>query len=169
MDTEGLKKYPIIIRNMEALSNYEIQDISTKKKLDITCLAQEELTKIKGLPTKNYIVLLNDNSNDGHWTCFTIRNNKAYYFDSFACPPSNQILKFLKKNNLKCVVNRNDIQQIDDTSCGWYCIIFIHYMKNSKKYPDKTMIDFGHLFFNNTNKNVEVLKKYIDENKLSLE
>ena len=60
------------------------------------------------------------NVNDGrkggtHWTCFIVKENKSYYFDSFGGAPD----KFLLKQRPKPIVYHNyGIQDINSNICG---------------------------------------------------
>lgn len=146
---------------MEALTNNDLEDISQKYQLNLTISSQQDLAKLKTLPTNNFIVLIDEGDGSGHWIAFIIKSKVAYYFDSFACRPSNYILNYLKRMKIKkIIVSSNDIQQIDDTSCGWYCLTFLKYMMN-KPNLDKALYDYTHLFYNDTNKNLLTLQKLI--------
>ena len=64
-----------------------------------------------------------DNGSEGgtHWTCFIIKENESYYFDSFGGGPDifllNQLPKPLFYHNYK-------IQDINLKICGLYCLYF---------------------------------------------
>ena len=56
-----------------------------------------------------------------HWTCFIVKNNKLYYFDSFGVQPDKFLLKQLRKPR----INHNyKIQDINSKLCGSYCLYF---------------------------------------------
>lgn len=148
---------------MEALSNSDLEEISQKYNLHLTILSQRDLARLMKIPTENMIILIEDGSGDGHWVSMHFKNKIAYYFDSFACSPSRYILNYLKRMKIrKIVISKNDIQAIQDTSCGWYCLVFLRYMQN-KKNLEKALSDYTHLFFNDTNKNLSVLQKLISD------
>ena len=58
-----------------------------------------------------------------HWTCFIVKNNKSYYFDSFGVQPDkfllNQLTKTITYHNYK-------IQDINSKLCGSYCLYFFY-------------------------------------------
>ena len=39
----------------------------------------------------------NGSQNGTHWTCFVVKDNKSYYFDSFGCQPDKFSLNHLPK------------------------------------------------------------------------
>ncbi len=59
-------------------------------------------------------------------------------------------------------LNRRD-QNIDATSCGWWCIAYLYYMTNCKGSMLDRMKKFE-IFFNKDTKQYEIdLKKYIEK------
>ena len=65
-----------------------------------------------------------DNVSQGgtHWTCFYLKSNKSYYFDSFGGAPD----KFLLNQLPKPVIYHNyKIQNINSKICGSYCFVFL--------------------------------------------
>lgn len=101
-----------------------------------------------------YIVNLDNHNGPGtHWTAFIKNNNIIYYFDSFGLPPPINILKI---NNKMIYYNIYNIQDIEEKSCGYYCLFFIYYMnKNNNDY--KKMLD---LFVNNPLDNKTILNNF---------
>ena len=58
-----------------------------------------------------------------HWTCFHIKTNKSFYFDSFAGAPD----KFLFSQSPKPRIYLNcKIQHIKSRLCGGYCLYFFY-------------------------------------------
>ena len=56
------------------------------------------------------------------WTCFIVKDNKSYYFDSFGVQPD----KFFLKQLPKPIINHNyKIQDINSNLCGSYCLYFL--------------------------------------------
>jgi hypothetical protein len=101
-----------------------------------------------------YIVNLDNHNGPGtHWTAFIKKDNIIYYFDSFGLPPPINILKI---NNKMIYYNIYNIQDIEEKSCGYYCLFFIYYMnKYNNNY--KKMLD---LFVNNTLDNKTILNNF---------
>jgi predicted class III extradiol MEMO1 family dioxygenase len=69
------------------------------------------------------------------------KDKNNYYFDSYGVEPPEDVIKWMKKDNKKIVYNTTEIQHIDSTSCGYYCIMFIIWMLRGGDY-----IDFIHKF-----------------------
>ena len=76
-------------------------------KIEIDSIAKTLDIKIDGVfmkneliferQNRNYIINLDDSGNDGtHWTALIVENNQ-FYFDSYGCPPPEQIISFCKK------------------------------------------------------------------------
>ena len=58
-----------------------------------------------------------------HWTCFVIKGNKAYYFDSFGGQPD----KFLPNQLPKPIIYHNyKIQDINSKLIGPYSLYFFY-------------------------------------------
>ena len=70
---------------------------------------------------KAFINIDNGSMGGSHWTCFYVKNNKSYYFDSLGGHPDkfplNQIPKPILYHNYK-------IQDINSKLCGSYCLYF---------------------------------------------
>ena len=66
-----------------------------------------------------------DNGSRGgtHWTCFIVKDNKSFYFDSFG----GQTNKFLLKQLPKPIIYHNcKIQDINSQLCGSNCLYFFY-------------------------------------------
>ena len=64
-----------------------------------------------------------DNGSQGgtHWTCFIVKDNKSYYFDSFGGQPD----KFLLNQLPKPIIYHNfKIYDFISKVCGSYCLYF---------------------------------------------
>ncbi len=84
---------------------------------------------------KMYVVNLGKTSNQDtsmgtHWVgVFNGRNNSIIYFDPFGAPPSESILKWLKKAKVPgqsyrkpVVYNTIQLQDIDSSTCGYFVV-----------------------------------------------
>ena len=79
---------------------------------------------------------------DMHWTSwFKCRNNK-YTFDSFGLPPDENLEKYLRSPIL---FSTFQIQQFNQSTCGQWCIWFLHRMneilRQNEKVDDKDYVD----------------------------
>jgi len=62
---------------------------------------------------------------DMHWTSWFKFGNKKYTFDSFGLPPDENLEKYLKSPIL---FSTFQIQQFNQSTCGQWCIWFLHRM-----------------------------------------
>ena len=83
-----------------------------------------------------YVINLNGQS---HWTCLMKDGNKYYCFDSFGFVPSQEVEDQIGEY----IYSDQDIQHINSTSCGWFCLVWMIYMQ---QYEDK---EFGFSCFLN--------------------
>jgi hypothetical protein len=118
----------------ELLSNIDIVELAKQLKINlIACCFTFELSKYK--PTNHCSFVINiGNLNIGgtHWTCLYIKNKSAIYYDSFGENMPQECIQFLKKNNIKYKESMVHTQEINDTSCGYYCLAFLKYMNNKE-------------------------------------
>ena len=75
---------------------------------------------------------IDDGSMGGsHWTCFYIKDNKSFYYDSFGGNPDkfllNQLPKMITYHNYK-------IQHINSKLCGSYCLYFLYLIERMNYY-----------------------------------
>ena len=102
---------------------------------------ESQLQKIYSYPlyyrdSKIYSVKGFVNTDDGsqggtHWTCFIVRDNKSYCFDSFGGQPykvlRNQLPKLIENHNYK-------IQDINSKLCGSFCLYFFYLFERMNYY-----------------------------------
>jgi hypothetical protein len=107
-------------------------------------------------PLKNgfYIINLQDSGGPGtHWTAlYKINDGFSLYWDSFGFPPPENIEDIVYKYEY----NKKQIQDIDSTSCGFYCVAFIKFMYN-KQDKLTAFNTFCNLFGTNTKDNEFIL------------
>ena len=72
---------------------------------------------IKFLSDKGFVNIDNGSQGGTHWTCFIVKGNKSYYFDSFGGAPD----KFLPNQLFNLIIYHNyEIQVINSNLCGPY-------------------------------------------------
>ena len=80
---------------------------------------------------KGFVNIDNGSQGGSHWTCFYVKDNKSFYFDSFGGQPDKFLLKQLpkpkKNHNLK-------IQDIKSKLCGSYCLYFLYLIEGMNYY-----------------------------------
>ena len=75
---------------------------------------------VKYIQVKDSLILITD-MGGSHWTCFYIKDNKSYYFDSFGGQPDKFLLNQLPK---PIIYHYFKIQHIISKLCGSYCLYF---------------------------------------------
>ena len=86
-------------------------------------------SKIK---TDKGFVNIDDGSQGGtHWTCFYIKDNKSYYFDSFGGTPDKFLLNQLPK---PIIYHDYKVQDINSKLCCPYCLYFFYLIERRNYY-----------------------------------
>ena len=52
-------------------------------------------------------------------------NKYNEFFDSFGIEPSNRVVNMLKSNGKDVAYNSHQIQNIEDVTCGLWCVYYI--------------------------------------------
>ena len=80
---------------------------------------------------KGFVNIDNGFQGGTHWTCFIVRDNKSYSFDSFGGTPD----KFLLNQLTKPIIYHNyKIQDINSKLCGSYCLYFFYLIERMNYY-----------------------------------
>jgi hypothetical protein len=88
-----------------------------------------------------YIINLGDFDRGGtHWTCLYIEKPNGFYYDSYAGAPEDKVIQWLEQNGIKNLIWNDyfQMQKLEETLCGIYCIIFLYHMTYNKK---KSLMD----------------------------
>lgn len=113
----------------------------------------------------SYIINMEDSDvgNGTHWVLLKIFPTKeVIYFDSFGLSVPPLIKDFVKG---KIATSTRQIQHIDATTCGYYCIACDDYMTYQKQHRPiyERFDDFLNIFKADTKKNDEVLLDYLHQ------
>ena len=147
----------------EETSNFDLEVLAKKYDLPLVGIySKDELPE--RVKIGSYIVNLQDSTdgNGTHWILAKIFDKKnALYFDSFGQPLPLEVLHFLRHYKPVPYSNRQ-IQNIDSSRCGLYCIACDRYMSTVKR---KKMLeqydDFLNMFTADTKKNDAILVDYL--------
>ena len=93
--------------------------------------------ELKARTSKNECFILNhdNSSNNGtYWTCLFVKNDVAFYFDSFGLDPPLDILDWCKGLERYCSTSR--IQKNDEVICGHYTIFMLHSLSKGDSFFD---------------------------------
>ena len=74
-----------------------------------------------------------DNGSQGgtHWTCFIVKDNKSFYFDSFGGQPDEFLVNQLRKPTIYHIYK---IQDINSKLCGSYCLYYLYLIERMNYY-----------------------------------
>jgi hypothetical protein len=86
---------------------------------------------------------------------------KCLYFDSYGVIYPKEVEEYVKKiNDSKIAYNTRQIQKLQTTECGYYCLSFLYNMQYKRK-TDNMIKDYEHYiskFSNDLTKDLEILK-----------
>lgn len=108
-----------------------------------------------------YIFNTRPHSHPGeHWTAmFVNRDGRGIFFDSFGEPPSiPEYLQRIRKNTTLYVYNKKQLQSLDSTVCGEFCVFFLHCM-----CIGLNLDQFIDLFTDDTAKNDKLVHEYVEK------
>ena len=92
---------------------------------------------------KGFVNIDNGSMGGSHWTCFIVKDNKSFYFDSFGGTPD----KFLLKQLPKPIIYRNyRIQDVNSKLCGSYCLYFFYLIEKMNYYDASLKMYFESIF-----------------------
>jgi hypothetical protein len=120
----------------------DLENLSNKYNLNIHFLKIEDFNKLNKIEDANYIVLIHNKNEDGHFVAFKKIKNNIFYFDSFGQPPFKRLNHYLTKKGM-FYYSYVQIQALNENNCGLFCIEFLKEINE------------------NTNGNIKkILKKY---------
>lgn len=111
------------------------------------------------LKTGCYIINLDDavNGQGGtHWTALIVQSGNDMYFDSFGVVSPQQI----EKLHGKYLYSNIDVQDINATSCGYWCLYWLKYMQKNQHIDSK--IAYGN-FLSQFKKNKDFNEKFLEK------
>ena len=117
------------------------KDFMTKYNLKKNTMNESELQRVYNYPIyprdskiyadRGFVNIDNGAQSGTHWTCFIVKDNKSYYFDSFGGQPD----KFLLNQLTKPIIYHNyKTQDINSNLCGSYCLYFFYLIERMNYY-----------------------------------
>ena len=89
---------------------------------------------------KGFVNIDNGQMGGIHWTCFIVKDNNSYYFDSFGVAPDKFLLQQLPK---PIIYHSFKIQEIDSKFCGSYCLYYFYLIERKNYYDTILKMYFG--------------------------
>ena len=114
MEKYNLKKDTVVESQLQKVYNYPIYPRDSKKYSD-----------------RGFVNIDDGRMGGSHWTCFIVKDNKSYYFDSFGGQPDKFLLKQLPK---PIIYHNYKIQDINSRLCGSYCLYFFYLIRRMNYY-----------------------------------
>ena len=94
-----------------------------------------------------------------HWVATFVENGKINYFDSFGLLPFQEIVDHAKKKNLTLVHQNDQIQDLNTTTCGYFCLYFLNEMNKGSSYFNLLQVFDVH----DTMKNERFIERYFEK------
>ena len=121
--------------------SFQFKHFMKKYKLKDDTMKESELQKVCNYPInprdskifsdKGFVNIDNGSQGGTHWTCFIIKDNIPFYFDSFGFQPDNFLLKHLPK---PIIYHNYKLQDINSKLCGSYCLYFFYLIERVNYY-----------------------------------
>ena len=90
-----------------------------------------------------------------HWVTTYVGDGVINYFDSFGMYPFQEMVNHAKKKNVTLLHQNQQIQHLNTTKCGYFCMYFRNEMHKGNDYFNLLQVfDFD------TNKNEKFIEKY---------
>ena len=139
------------------LSNYDLIDWCKYLNIPIKDVLSRDKTVQHNHRQALFIYNLEPSYLSGsHWVSTYVKDNVINYFDSFGLPPFQEIVNHARKKNLTLLHQDNQIQNINTTTCGYFCLYFLNEMNKGKTYFDILKVFDIH----NTMNNEKILERY---------
>ena len=117
------------------------KDFTKKYNLRKNTLSESDLQRVHNYPKyprdskkysdKGFVNIDNVSMGGTHWTCFIVKDNRSFYFDSFGGTPDIFLLNQLPKP----IINDNyKIQHINSKLCGSFCLCFFYLIERMSYY-----------------------------------
>ena len=117
------------------------EDFMKTDNLKNNTLTESELRRVYDYPIfprdskiysdKGFVNLDIGSMGGSRWTCFIVKNNKSFDFDSFGGKPDIVILNQLPK---PITYHNYKIQDIKSNLCGSYCFYFLYLIERMNFY-----------------------------------
>ena len=135
---------------MNTTTDFELETLMKGVPRFHGCFSKDEVDKI---PQGSMIINLNGSS---HWTALIRNGNLFFYFDSYGVVPPQNLCDMMGDY----IYNSKEIQAINSSSCGFYCVAFLKYMQKHGESINSFM-DFVNHFTNEYIKNEHILKELL--------
>ena len=149
-----------MLSSTNSLSNFDIMKIIQSQGVDDFKGVYMKDQLPDKLERGSYIINLQSSKegNGTHWVCLYYTPNYSYYYDSYGFIAPLEV----QKKIIPYMYNDLEIQDIDSTACGFYCVAFVLYL-NKKMNIEKAFMEFINLFGKDTERNEAILHRILYE------
>lgn len=123
------------IHNYGITSDHTLRQICDELGIKLNFIGFEDDLITKNIPFEDGGYILNIGNDSGtHWVCFNAMGRQVLYFDSFAVPPSNEVILYLNSKKIDNLIwnSIEEFQQLDEQLCGLWCIVALWYMQKKR-------------------------------------
>jgi hypothetical protein len=147
-----------MLSSTNSLSNFDIMKIIQSQGVDDFKGVYMKDQLPDKLERGSYIINLQSSKegNGTHWVCLYYTPNYSYYYDSYGFIAPLEV----QKKIIPYMYNDLEIQDIDSTACGFYCVAFVLYL-NKKMNIEKAFMEFINLFGKDTERNEAILHQIL--------
>ena len=139
------------------LSNYDLIDWCKYLNIPIKDVLSRDETVPHNHRQALFIYNLEPSYMSGsHWVSTYVKDKVVNYFDSFGLPPFQEIVNHAKRKNMTLLHQSDQIQNINTTTCGYFCLYFLNEMNKGKTYFNLLKV----FDINNTMKNEKFIERY---------
>lgn len=147
-----------MVSKNNALSNFDIIKIIQSQGVDDFngVFMKDKLPE--RLDRGSYVINL-QSSDDGfgtHWVALYHTPTFSYYYDSYGFVPPLEV----QEKIIPYMYNDMEIQDLDSTACGFYCIAFILFL-HKKTNIEGAFMGFINLFGKDTERNERILHQIL--------
>jgi hypothetical protein len=165
-----------------SLSNFDLEKLANELKINLVCVLSKNELIHAPIRSGGYIINLqsSDQGNGTHWVAIILYNVinstsapagqsprrkkqlRAIYVDNYGVLPPIEIEDFCHKaTQSKIAYNTRQIQKINTSECGWYCLSLIYSLQYHRTSND--MIEDFHkwlsMFSSDLTLDLPILKK----------
>jgi hypothetical protein len=149
------------------LTNVDLIRLAKELKINLVGVCSKDELKLIKPRVGGYIINL-ENSTDGvgtHWLSMVLYQDdndiKCLYFDSYGVIFPKEVEEYVKQiNDCKIAYSTRQIQKLQTSECGYYCLSFLYNMQYKRK-SDNMIKDYENYmsgFSNDLTKDLEILK-----------
>ena len=142
------------------LSNFDIENYMKHFKHFRGVFMNDELPNAIENHESGIVNYENSNQGGSHWIAYDNHPDSkyVYYFCSYGLPPTIQLEKYLKSSGKLILFNDTQLQPYGSNLCGYYCIMFIHFIESHHDGRPMSYLDFMSQFKANKFENDQLIK-----------